>query len=239
MWRSLTNYLVFCKLDFSRGGDVAKRNFFTRVMDDLIQSVVAIKYLSDQGIHNTCRRELRYSLELSVKACLISKMSNSIALSFEQQIDEYKAILKKSDLNLINAIELSLLAESAAKELKSEIKRNYGILSRYSHATPFQVSERLEKEKFGITIGFEGEAEMKELNGHAELIYSYIIMLFAHAIPEWVVGDFLVESDGGRNQWYFKRSKYVSMLDERFDYKHERQRSLVIIQADRMRDVEF
>lgn len=121
MWCSLTKYLVFCRLNFSRGGDIAKRNFFVRVVDDLIQSIVAIKYLSSEGIYNTCRRELRYSLELSVKACLISKKPNSSASSFELQIDEYKDILKKSDFNLINAIDFNLLTDCVANELKIEI----------------------------------------------------------------------------------------------------------------------
>lgn len=239
IWRSFVMYLYFCKMNFSRAGDIARRHFFLRVLDDFIQSVVAINYLCREGIHNTCRRELRYLLELSVKACLISQKSEASELAFEDQIDKYRNILKKSEFNLINSIEFKLLAEQSAEEFKKDVKRMYGVLSAYSHSTPFQVSERLGREKAGKTIGYEGTEELRDLNEHAQLTYSYIATLLAHALEEWVLGDFLVESNGERNPWHFRKSKYIAMLDERFDYKHERQENLQRIKSDRLADIEF
>jgi hypothetical protein len=239
IWRSLGMYLSFCKMNFSRAGDIARRHFFLRVLDDFLQSVVAINYLCREGIHHTCRRELRYLLELSVKACLISQKSKASELAFEDQIDEHKNILKKSEFNLINSIEFKLLTEQSAEEFKKDVKRMYGVLSAYSHSTPFQVSERLGREKAGKTIGYEGTEELRDLNEHAQLTYSYIATLLAHALEEWVLGDFLVESNGERNPWHFRKSKYIAMLDERFDYKHERQENLQRIKSDRLADIEF
>ena len=239
IWRSLGMYLSFCKMNFSRAGDIAKRNFFLRVVDDFMQSIVAINFLSREGIHHTCRRELRYLLELSVKACLISQKSDKDASSFEDQIKDHNKILKKSDFNLINAIEFKLLTAKAAEEFKEDVKKMYGVLSAYSHSTPFQVSERLAREQAGRTIGYEGTDELRELNEHAQLTYSYIATLLAHAIEEWVLGDFLVERNGESNSWHFRKSKYIAMLDERFDYKHERQENLMIIQSNRVAEIEF
>jgi hypothetical protein len=170
---------------------------------------------------------------------LISQKSDASELSFEDQIDEYKNILKKSEFNLINSIQLKLLAAESADEFKKEAKRMYGVLSAYSHSTPFQVSERLGLEKAGKTIGYEGTEELRNLNDYAQLTYSYIATLFAHALEEWVLGDFLVESNGERNPWHFRKSKYIAMLDERFDYKHERQENLQRIKSDRLADIEF
>ena len=45
MWRSLAMYFSFCKMNFSRAGDIGRRNFFLRVMDDFLQSIVAINFL--------------------------------------------------------------------------------------------------------------------------------------------------------------------------------------------------
>lgn len=239
MWRSLAMYLSFCKMNFSRAGDIARRNFFLRVMDDFLQSIVAINFLCKEGIHHTCRRELRYLLELSVKACLISQKSENSEIDFEGQIEEHKKVLKKSEFNLINAVDCRLLPEQAAEEFKKEVKTLYGVLSAYSHSTPFQVSERVAREKSGKTIGYEGADELRELNEHAQLAYSYIATLLAHAVEEWVLGDFLVESTGGSNSWYFRKSKYIAMLDERFDYKHERQEKLQEIQSQRSVEIEF
>jgi len=239
MWRSLCEYLSFCKLNFSRAGDIARRHFFLRVVDDFLQSVVAINYLCREGIHHTCRRELRYLLEMSVKACLISQKSEVSELAFEEQIEEHKKVLKKPEFNLINSIQFRLLTEQSAEEFKRDVKRMYGVLSAYSHSTPFQISQRLCREKAGRTIGYEGTEELRDLNEHAQLTYSYIATLMAHAVEEWVLGDFLVESDGERNPWHFRKSKYIAILDERFDYKHERQENLQRIKSDRLSDVEF
>ncbi|WP_417583705.1 hypothetical protein [Nitrincola sp.] len=239
MWRSLGIFLSFCKMNFSRAGDIAVRHFFLRVLDDFLQSVVAINYLCREGIHHTCRRELRYLLELSVKACLISQKSEASELEFEEQIEEHKKILKKSEFNLINSIQFKLFTEQSAEEFKRDVKRMYGVLSAYSHSTPFQVSERLGRENAGKAIGYEGTEELRDLNEHAQLTYSYIATLLAHALEEWVLGDFLVESNGERNPWHFRKSKYIAMLDERFDYKHERQENLQRIKSDRLADIEF
>lgn len=239
MWLSFSEFLSFCKMNFSRAGNVAKRHFFLRVLDDFLQSSVAINYLCREGIHHTCRRELRYLLELSVKACLISQKSEDPELAFEGQIQEHKSILKKSEFNLINSIQFKLLSERSAEEFKSDVKRMYGVLSAYTHSTPFQVSERLSSEQSGVTIGYEGAEELRGLNEHAQLTYSYISTLLAHSIEEWVLGDFLVLSNGGRNLWYFRKSKYIAVLDERFDYKHERQKNLQRILSDRREDIEF
>lgn len=239
IWRSLCAYLVFCKMNFGRAGDIARRNFFLRVMDDFIESAIAINFLCKEGIHYTCHRELRYLLELAVKACLISQKSNESEASFEEQIIDHKKILKKSEFNLINSVEFRLLTEEAAEQFRQETKKHYGQLSAYSHSTPFQVSKRLSQEESGKTIGYEGTEELCELNDHAQLTYSYVATLLAHAIEEWVLGDFLVECSGESNPWYFRKSKYIAMLDERFDYKHERKKNLNKIQSDRLAAVEF
>lgn len=55
-----------------RDGVNNKNNFFLRLIDDITQSTISIEILPKEGIINTCKRELRYLLELAIKATFIS-----------------------------------------------------------------------------------------------------------------------------------------------------------------------
>jgi hypothetical protein len=69
--------------------------------------------------------------------------------------------------------------------------------------------------------------------------YAMVLVLIFHSVPDYVAGDFLVESDGTSNKWYFRKSKYIAGIDSRFDYKHERQEKLELIRRVRGEGIEF
>src|SRR5882757_5737298 len=91
MRKSITFCLSFCFMNSARDGISDQRNFFLRMIDDITQSVVSIEIIAKEGILNTCRRELRYLIELSIKSCLI--VNNTTKHTFEEQIDEYEKLL--------------------------------------------------------------------------------------------------------------------------------------------------
>src|SRR4051812_15723919 len=102
MRESITFCLTFCYMNSSRDGVSGERNFFLRMIDDIIQSVISIEIVAKEGVTNTCRRELRYLIELSLKSCLI--VNSSIGQSFEEQIDDYENLLNSPNINPINSI---------------------------------------------------------------------------------------------------------------------------------------
>ena len=73
MRKSITYCLSFCYMNSIRDGVSGDRNFFLRMIDDIMQSVISIEVIAKEGILNTCRRELRYLIEISIKSCLIDK----------------------------------------------------------------------------------------------------------------------------------------------------------------------
>lgn len=238
MTDSLISCLMYIFLNFGRDRENQPRNFFIRLIDDIIQSLVAIKMLASEGIRNTCRRELRFLIESSIKACLISQKYPKF--SFEEQISEYEKELKSTNISIISDINLYLFASSELRNnFISETKRIYGELCNYVHLTPHQIIERLVLAQQGRYMGFEGINELKQLNDEISRVYSIVIVFLFHSIPAWVVGDFLVNRDGSSNNWYFNKSKYIAEIDSRFDYKHERQERLEEIRKKRYANIEF
>jgi hypothetical protein len=237
MRKSIINCLLFCYMNSSRDGVSGERNFFLRMIDDIIQSVISIEIIAKEGVSNTCRRELRYLLELSIKSCLIVK--NTSGKTFEEQISEYESLLNSSNINPINSLHFGYLKPNNEEEFKTDVKRLYGYLSKYSHSSSHQILERLSKAKRGRTIGFEGIQELQELNNDMERVFAIVLVMIFHSVAQYVVGDFMVEPNGETKEWYFNRSKYISLIDEQFDYKHERKSIISELKAERLRRISF
>lgn len=233
---SLIQCLLFCYMNSIRDGISQERNFFLRMIDDIFQSATSITLLAKEGISNTCLRELRYLIEVAIKSCLIVR--NSQKLTFKEQIEEYEKLLNSSNINPINTLSFHYL-EDSSEEFKTETKKLYGYLSKYTHASSHQLLERLSRSDSGRTIGYEGIKELKELNDNIEKVYSVVIVLIFHSVAQYVPGDFLVERDGSTIDWYFTKSKYISLIDEKFDYKHERQSILNDLKINRKNRIKF
>ena len=66
-----------------RDGVSGERNFFLRMIDDITQSANSIDIIAKEGVLNTCTRELRYLINLSIKSCLI--VNKTTKQTFEEQ----------------------------------------------------------------------------------------------------------------------------------------------------------
>ena len=235
MRNCLLHCLIFSYHDTIRDGISDKSNFFLRMVDDITQSTISIETLAKEGIINTCKRELRYLIELAIKATIITKTSTKSDIN--QQIEEYKNLLNSSNINPINKLELDFFNDEDEKEFKTEVKKTYGLLSKFTHSSSEQLTERIQRAMSGKTIGFEGTDELTSLNELIEKVFSQVIVFVFNSVPQYVVGDYLVESNGDINNWYFKKSKFISLIDEKFDYKHERQVRIERIRAERKENI--
>ncbi|MHA8068813.1 hypothetical protein ACS6L2_05965 [Aquirufa ecclesiirivi] len=237
MRKSIIKCLSFCYLDSLRDGVSDEQNFFLRMIDDITQSLISIEIIAKEGIINMCRRELRYIIELSIKSCMIVNCTTKF--TFKDQIIEYQKLLKSSNINHINSLKFGYLQPDLEDEFKTEVKRIYGYLCKYSHSSSHQILERLRRAEMGRTIGFEGAQELKELNNDIESVFAVVLVMIFHSVAKSVVGDFMVESNGETVSWYFNKSKYIDMIDQQFDYKIERQPILTKLKVERLARVSF
>jgi hypothetical protein len=70
-------------------------------------------------------------------------------------------------------------------------------------------------------------------------MYAASIVFISHSVPQYVVGDWHVDSNGELKNWYYMKSRYVSEIDSTLDYKHERKEILERIKAERAAGVAF
>ena len=220
MKRSVIYCLHFCYFNSVRDGVSGEKNFFLRMIDDILQSVVSIELLAKKGITNICRRELRYLIELAIKSNLI--VTNTEKQNLVDQVKEYEELLNSPNINPINTLSFDYFEIEVQNEFKSFVKRTYGYLSKYTHSTTFQIIERLEKAESGRTIGYEGINELKELNDDIEKVFLSVLVFIFHSVEQYVAGDYFVEPNGESLRWYFDKSKFINLIDARFDYKAER-----------------
>lgn len=228
---SFLRALMFINLNCSRSESLKNKLFCLSVIDDMLQSLVAIKCLSAEGVRNTCRRELRYLIELAIKACLISQQLSE--KTSEEQIEQFRDILRSTNISMIKSINFHLFDETQKEQFVTTTTRMYGELCRYVHSTPYQMEERVRLGTIGRHIGFEGIDELRELNDEIGSALSSVLILLFHAIPQWCVGDYIVERNGNTVDTYYSKYGFFAAIDKQFDYKHERQDKLEEIQTIR------
>lgn len=235
---ALTMCLYICYGNFSRDKTTSKQSFFLNILDNIFEISMTIHSICDSGFRNPARRELRYLIELTSKACYINQ--NSHEENFEKQIDKFNSLLKSTSINFINDLSLSMLGTKLENEFKSDIKRIYGELSKYVHASPEQISENLSLYKRGIFPGKLDADEMNKFNFLMVRAYSISLVLYFHSIPNWVVGDFFeMFREADKNNWFFLKSIYIAKIDSSFDYKYERKDILIEYKKNRQNAIEF
>lgn len=216
--------VMFLAMDTARDPEFANNHFLAYVADDYLESAVAIPSTVREGIHNVCFRELRFLLELSVKVCFVQQQDYH--QSVEEKLAAFREQLNSPSISIKNNVELSLLPAAERPTFLEETGRIYGATSNYVHLTFNQMKVRLAQIENGRTPGNETPEEVSRLNDLVLRVLSTSFVYIAHSVPSYAVGDFFVGSDGSSRRWSLCRSQYVALLDESFDYKHERQATL-------------
>jgi hypothetical protein len=227
--------VMFLVMDTARDPEFANCHFLAYVADDYLESAVAIPFMVREGIHNVCFREMRFLLELSLKLCFVQQQNYRQPV--EEKLAAFREQLNSPNISIKNDIDLSLLPVTERATFLEETGRIYGATSNYVHLTFNQMKVRLAQVESGRTPSNETPEEVTRLNELVLRVLSTAFVYIAHSVPSYAVGDFFVGSDGSSHQWSLGRSKYVALLDESFDYKHERRASLAEIQKVRWGNV--
>jgi hypothetical protein len=236
--RSYLQSLSFIVGDAGRDPKYITEHLLSYLAQDLIQSTVAITSLAMEGMISVAKRELRFIIESSIKLCFVQQKADR-ATTVSAKLAQFDSELSSQRISIKNNIDLSMLPEPLRADYQDEVGRLYGLTSGYVHLTPAQIGERIAAVDAGRTAGNETAGDILELNRVTERALAASLVLIFHSVPEFVAGDWLVESDGATVAWYFMGSRFIAAMDAHFDYKHERQKQLVRIQADRAANIRF
>ena len=235
--RAFLSALKFVVLDSARDSKYFDNHLLAYLAQDYIQSVVSLSVLTHGGIHNTCRRELRFLLEMSIKLCYIQQSQPGSAVAVK--LDIFKNTLESTNISMQKKIDLNLLPESVRAQFYSDVGRFYGETSQYVHLTQEQILERMSQVNAGRSSGFEAASDVERLNSLIGRGTALALVFLFHSIPQYVVGDWLVRKDGQCLNWFYSKSKYIAHMDEHFDDKHERQDKATEIKKARWAMVRF
>lgn len=226
------NTLRLCLLAATRTGDWVNKSLFMRSIDDLNSSAIMVRTAIHEGARNSARRELRYMVELAIKALYVEqKMPLS---SFDDRLVFFDRKLDPASIAPVNDLKFTILSGPDGKKAGQKLLAAYARACEYVHPSVRQIEERLQLSKKGISPGFETAEELSQSNDEAFEVFALILVLLFEAIGGSFSGD-VWETGGLSDQdgWIFHGHPLVAALDEHFDYKAERQERLAVIKERR------
>ena len=183
----------------TRAGEMYRDFFFMRVIDELIESVIAISILSEQGIYNPLKRELRYLIELSVKSVGVDYLM--MGKSIDEKTIFLETSVPNSSIEFIDKYPLPF-DESGNNQFRAEIKDYFYKACAYVHPSGRQLRERLERARNGNYIGFDTAKMLTESNSLVFRAFDMILTLMFHGLCLIVAAQTTPSSDCRLNQCY-------------------------------------
>ena len=175
--------------------------------------------------------ELRFLLEASIKLCFVQQASAQSMI--EDKLVAFQRDLDSPSISLKNLVSLDLLPEVDRAELSRQVGLLYGETSKFVHMTVHQLESRMRIAEQGQAPASLSKESLISLNESIEKTLAASFVYLSHSVPQYAAGDFLVERDGSSNRWCLGSNRFIALLDEHFDYKHERAPTLQAIRTTR------
>jgi hypothetical protein len=191
-----------------------------RFFDDMIQSAVAIWVLAREGQITCAKREMRYMLESCAKHVYVDIKTMGTPLDAKIAYLENK--VPRSSVSFTEDFQLYQFTETESKEFMNTVRGTYSFLCSYVHRSREQIEETLHLLEHGISPGFETAKEIEGFNRRLSALYDLVLVLHFNALGMSLTGDVFVHVLDERKDWPFHRTKFVKLLSQYFDYKHER-----------------
>jgi len=230
-------WMHFCILDTARDIKFHDNHLLSFLNQDILETLMGVLVHVKEGIHTPAIRESRYLLELSIKLAYIQQKNYSMPI--DQKLTTFNKFIKSTSITPMKDIEFKYLSKESADDFLNYVGRLYGDSSRFVHVTPESIKYRRDRIGSDRILGKESQDDLKELNDILQKMYSASIVFISHSIPQYVVGDWHVDSSGELKHWYYMKSRYVAEIDATLDYKHERKEILERVQSERAACIAF
>tara|TARA_R110001583_G_scaffold194071_1_gene364194 strand:+ start:549 stop:1322 length:774 start_codon:yes stop_codon:yes gene_type:complete len=230
-------WMHFCILDTARDVNFHDNHLLSFLNQDILETLTGVLIHVKEGIHTPAIRESRYLLELSIKLAYVQQKNYSMPI--DEKLSTFNKFIKSTSISPMKDIDLKYLKNGSADSFIANIGRLYGESSRFVHVTPESIKYRRNRIDNDRMLGKESETDIKELNDILQQMYAASIVFISHSIPQYVVGDWHVDSTGELKNWYYMKSRYVAEIDSTLDYKHERKDILERVKTERTACIAF
>jgi hypothetical protein len=208
------------------------RSIFMRSVVDVLESVVSMGLSIENAARNPARREIRYLIELAIKALFIDQTMRTA--SFDQRLLFFDRKVSTSSITPeVDQLELPMISNTLRLGVPKALKRSYGAACRYVHPSVLQIEERVALSKRGVSIGFDSADELFKFGAEAFEALGLVLVLIFHEIGEPATGDFFEGVVSEIPDWVFHGHRYIIAIDENFDYKVEREERLDMLKERR------
>lgn len=189
--------------------------------DDLLQSIIGIRGLVANGIHNMPKRELRYLIEMTVKYLIVDqeKMGQPLAEKTQYLANN----IPNASIDVIDRLSTPF-DTTLDKQFKNEVKDLFYKACAYVHPSKRQIEEQIDNYTKGVHIGFETARMLSDINKLIFRSYDMILTLLFIGFGPSMSGDIFINIYDGEPKWKFNKGKYIQQYSKLFDYKAERQK---------------
>jgi hypothetical protein len=219
---AFANTMRLCVIASTRS-QLASESFFLRHVDELSTAAVLSAAAFNEGAINAGRRELRFLLELAMKAAYVDEAINSSP--FETRLEFFARKVKRHSADYVRDLQLAMLGPERDAFTKAVVNA-WSEASNYVHPTTRQIRETLELRAAGSSPGFGSRAELARAADALLDATTYAVVVAFHVIGPPLTGDMLVDALDKHDRWPFHASRFVAAIDASFDYKAERQERL-------------
>jgi hypothetical protein len=214
-----------CCLMSTRAPEIYNEMLVFRMAEDLLQSTLATLFLTENGMHNPVRRELRYMIEGGVKNLFVDQQKP--AESIEKRLEFLLKEVDNSSISMADQLALGAFDPPTKKLFIDEMNDVYYKMCAYVHPSSRQIEEQIVLAEAGKAYGFETAEELRDIGKLVFRTYDMLLVLFFHGLGLGLAGDVLVQMFDDEESWKFHKAKYMKLLSSHFDYKVERQEKKV------------
>lgn len=197
----------------TRGGDIYKNFLTIHAIDDIIQSAIAIKFMVDNGIHNTPKRELRYLIEMMTKYVIVD--FDKMGSLFAEKSEYLKSEIPNSSIEIIDSYSPPF-SPNKNQEFKSEVKDFFYKACAYVHPSKKQIDEQVLNYNNGNSIGFESAKMFEVINKLIFRSYDLILVMLFHTFGTSMSKDLFEQIFNQNKSWKFHKGKYVKEFIKSF-----------------------
>lgn len=187
--------------------------------DDIIQSIIGLRNLVANGIHNLAKREIRYLIEMTTKYLVVDQETSGNSLNARSQYLADK--IPQSSIEVIDRL-TTPFERSLDKQFKDEVKDLFYKACAYVHPSKRQIDEQLDNYSKGIHIGFETAKMLSDINRLLFRSYDIVLTMLFIGFGQSMSGDLFIEVFDDDPKWKFHKGKYIKEYSKLFDYKTER-----------------
>lgn len=194
-----------------------------RSMDELLESVIALPTLAQDGMVNVARRELRYLLEATVKYVYVDQQFDAAA-PLEERVRFLgdKAKVPRASIRPVDDVVIRMLDDP--ERLRGAVKQSFSSLSGHVHPSRPALEERLARAERGEYSGFEGPGVLEAFDRLASQTLDVVLVMVFEGIGPSFTGDLFINVFDDNRDWKFHRTKFTAEVSRHFDHKAERRR---------------